>query len=90
METSNIIVENLKCGGCANTIKTRLQSLIGIFSVEVDKENSAIKIEHNKGISRKEIIVQLEKLGYPEENTDNSIVLKAKSYVSCAIGRMSN
>ncbi len=90
METSNIIVENLKCGGCANTIKNRLQSLMGVFSVEVDKENSAIKIDHNHSISRNEIIVQLEKLGYPEENTDNSIVLKAKSYLSCAIGRMSD
>lgn len=90
METSNVIVENLKCGGCANTITNRLQSLMGVFSVEVDKENSAIKIEHNNSISRKEIIVQLERLGYPEENTDNSIVLKAKSYVSCAIGRMSD
>lgn len=90
MKTSKIIVENLKCGGCANTIKNRLQGLTGIFSVVVDKDNSTISVEHNNSISRKGIIEQLEKLGYPEENTDNSIVLKAKSYVSCAIGRMSD
>jgi hypothetical protein len=28
-------------------------------------------------------------LGYPFEDDDNSLITKAKSYVSCAIGRMS-
>lgn len=90
MKTSEIFIENLKCAGCANTIKTRLQNLTGVFSVEIDKENSLVKVEHNTAIRRLGIISQLESLGYPEQNSDNTIIHKAKSYVSCAVGKMTS
>ncbi|MCU0470745.1 MAG: heavy-metal-associated domain-containing protein [Arcicella sp.] len=90
MKTSKFIVENLKCNGCVNTIRNRLNALNGILSVAVDRDNSSIEVIHNNNISQKEIKILLANLGYPEENSDNSIILKAKSYVSCAIGRMSN
>lgn len=90
MKTSEIYIENLKCGGCANTIKTRLQNLTGVFSVEIDKENSLVKVEHNSAIRRAGIILQLESLGYPEVNSDNTIIHKAKSYMSCAVGKMTS
>ncbi|MDZ7899274.1 MAG: heavy metal-associated domain-containing protein [Arcicella sp.] len=88
MKTSEILIENLKCGGCANSIKTRLQNLTGVFSVEIDQENSLVKVEHNTSIKRTGIISQLESLGYPEQNSNNTVIHKAKSFVSCAVGRM--
>jgi copper chaperone len=90
MKTTKILVENLKCGGCANTIKNRLINLTGVFSVEIDIESAAIKVEHNQSISRLGIVAQLQSLGYPELDTNNTVLHKAKSFVSCAVGRFSD
>lgn len=90
MKITRILVENLKCGGCANTIKNRLINLTGVFSVEIDIENAAIKVEHNQSISRLGIVGQLQSLGYPEMDSKNTVLHKAKSFVSCAVGRLGN
>ncbi|MEE9406651.1 MAG: heavy-metal-associated domain-containing protein [Polaribacter sp.] len=83
----DIQIENLKCGGCAATIKKGLLSLENINEVEIDLENSIVSVTSNKenisGIKEK-----LSKLGYPEVGDKNTIVHKAKSFVSCAVGRI--
>lgn len=83
-----IIIENLKCGGCANTITKQLQKMIGVETVQVDVENSKVIIERSKALSRESLIEKLSKLGYPELGNSNGLMKKAKSYVSCAIGRI--
>lgn len=81
-----IEAENIKCNGCANSIKNALLKIEGVESVSVDKDSEAITIE---GTADKNILVQtLSKLGYPEKG-NNDLLKKAKSYVSCAIGKMS-
>ncbi len=90
MKTTEIIIENLKCGGCAQTIKTRLNNLKGVFSVEIDINNSKVRIEHNSALIRAELISKLESLGYPEHNSTNTVFHKAKSFVSCAVGRITS
>ena len=40
-------IQNLKCGGCAHTITTKVSELDAIDKVEVDVENSTISFEHN-------------------------------------------
>lgn len=88
MKTS-IIVQNLKCGGCANTIITKLNTLDGIDDVNVDVETS--KVTFNYTSTNALILVEntLIKLGYPPLGIDNPLAAKAKSFVSCAIGKMS-
>ena len=87
MTTINIL--NLKCDGCANTIKKGLLSLDGITEVEVTLENSEIKInEVSEGIFTT-VKEKLSNMGYPEVGNANTLVHKAKSFVSCASGRMS-
>ena len=84
---SEIQIENLKCGGCAATIKKGLLSLENISEVDVDLENSIVSItSSNDNISL--IKDKLSKLGYPESGDKNTIVHKAKSFVSCAVGRI--
>ncbi len=84
---SEIQIENLKCGGCAATIKKGLLSLENISEVDVDVENSIVSITStNDNISL--IKDKLSKLGYPESGDKNTIVHKAKSFVSCAVGRI--
>tara|TARA_B110000091_G_scaffold214120_1_gene265906 strand:+ start:863 stop:1126 length:264 start_codon:yes stop_codon:yes gene_type:complete len=82
-----IQIENLKCGGCAATIKKGLLSLEQISEVVVDVEKSTVSVTSENGniILVKE---KLSKLGYPEVGDKNTIVHKAKSFVSCAVGRI--
>lgn len=83
--THNIEVENIKCGGCMNRIKTALLKISGVENVSIDKDTETVTID---GTSDKNILVQeLSKLGYPEK-ANNDLLKKAKSYVSCAIGKM--
>ena len=82
----HITVENLKCGGCAATIKNGITSIDFVRNVEVDVENSVIEIESEKDVL-KDIKEKLSKMGYPELGDKNTLAHKAKSYVSCAVGR---
>lgn len=85
-----IEVENIKCGGCAATIKKRLLEDARIQSVEVDVSSGAITLEASADdfASWKATLL---KLGYPERGTAEGLSAAkamAKSFVSCAIGRM--
>ncbi len=85
--TINIQIENLKCGGCASTIKKGLLGLNGVNEVNVDVEKSIVSItSENENLEK--IKEKLSKLGYPEVGDKNTIVQKAKSFVSCAVGRI--
>ncbi len=82
-----IQIENLKCGGCASTIKKGLLTLNGVTEVDVDVENSLVTITSDKD-NLEVIKTRLSKLGYPKVGDKNTIVHKAKSFVSCAVGRI--
>jgi len=86
-----ISVENIKCGGCANSIRSKLGELEGVDSVEVDVENGIVKADAGEGL-RDKLTASLLKMGYPETGTAEGIAAakaKAKSFVSCAVGRIS-
>nr|CRH05456.1 putative Heavy metal transport/detoxification protein [Candidatus Magnetococcus massalia] len=83
-------VENIKCGGCANTIRKKLMEMDGVDGVEVIVEQGAITLEAEEAL-REEILQTLEKAGYPERGAVEGLAsakAKAVSFVSCAIGRM--
>ena len=84
--THTIKVTNIKCGGCANTIVKKLESLDGISKVSVDIEEGEVKWESAEQNANSQLINQLAKMGYPE--SDPTLVQTAKSFVSCAVGRM--
>ena len=85
MMIHNIAVENIKCAGCVNSIKTALLKIDGVQNVNIDKDTETVTID---GTAEKTILVQaLSKLGYPEKG-NNDLMKKAKSYVSCAIGKI--
>jgi len=86
-----ILVENIKCGGCANTIKTKLEALADVNEAQVDVENGSVTIDTNDSDSRDALVAKLLELGYPEQDSVeglSSVKAKAKSFVSCAIGRL--
>jgi copper chaperone len=88
MNTTKISIENLKCHGCAATIKKGIHKFPQVKQVEVDVENSLVSIDYDG----EEILVgdfkqKLAQLGYPETG-HNSGLKVAKSFVSCAVGRL--
>lgn len=78
-------VENIKCGGCENTIKKTLKKIPFVENIVINIESGIIKITGSA--ERQLILDKLYELGYPETG-DNSFISKAKSYVSCAIGKV--
>jgi copper chaperone CopZ len=89
METT-IYIQNLKCGGCANTITKNITAIGNITNVKVNVEESSVTFHYETEAKLAEVKDKLQSLGYPEDGEANSIGSKAKSYVSCAIGKMSS
>jgi copper chaperone CopZ len=88
MSTSiQIQVENIKCGGCINSIKKELMNIRGITAVDVSKETETVEL-YGTSIDREEAINKLAEMGYPEKG-NNSLLSKAKSFISCAVGKVS-
>lgn len=83
-------IQNLKCGGCANTIITRLSALNDIDNVVVNNDNLTVSFNFKKDSNLTEATELLSKLGYPIVGENNPLTKKAKSFVSCAVGRMNN
>lgn len=81
-------IQNLKCGGCANTIISQLSKLNGVADVRVNNETNEVEFHLDSDNELKEVKDKLSSLGYPTIGENNSLPKKAKSFVSCAIGRI--
>jgi copper chaperone CopZ len=87
MKTQEIFVENIKCGGCMTSIKNALEKINGVVKVEINKDEEKISLTGDQ-YQLSEVIDSLNSMGYPQKG-ENSMFKQAKSYVSCAIGKMS-
>jgi copper chaperone len=84
-------VENLKCSGCARTIESALRADPRVTQVSVDLSRSVVAIEAAADL-RPEVAATLARLGYPQKGAVEglrSAAAVAKSFVSCAVGRLS-
>ena len=84
-------VKNVKCGGCAGTLKKALAQDFGEVEVNLEVEPRKITLEVEEG--QMEVLkLKLRSLGYPlttdELSTFQTVGTTAKSFVSCAIGKM--
>ena len=86
--TTTLNIQNLKCHGCANTITKRLSELDDVTNVTVNNENDSVAFDHKQDTTIENVSQLLSQLGYPIDGENNSLGKKAKSFVSCAIGRM--
>ncbi len=86
----DITVENIKCGGCAGSITKKLAAAFDTDAIEVNIEQGIISIDVDNA-KREQVVKTLLDLGYPETDSVHgfgSAKAKAKSFVSCAIGKM--
>ena len=86
----SIVVQNLKCGGCAHTITTKLSKLEGVSHVSVDIERSIVEIDYDVDILKTSLSNTLTEIGYPPVGEKNNMITKAKSVFSCATGKLSS
>lgn len=84
-------VMNVKCGGCANTLKETLSQTFGEVEVDLTKtpREITLDIEEDQMVA---LAKALKKIGYPLSTETMGFVentsAKAKSFVSCVIGKM--
>ena len=84
-------VENVKCGGCASTLRKTLEDDFGEVKVDLMKTPREITLEIEED-QIETLRLKLRSIGYPlsddELSTLENVGAKAKSFVSCAIGKM--
>ena len=88
--TMQIEIENLKCGGCEKSILKGLATMEEISDVEVDREHKLVRFSGDQSV-RGNVVNKLRSMGYPEKGSVAGLeagLTNAKSFVSCAIGRM--
>ena len=88
---SEFFLENVKCNGCRKTIILEAKKQKEIEQISVDIETGKVTLEYRGGheiLSR--VKSRLYRKGYPVKGQNNHILSKGKSFVSCAMGRMTS
>ena len=84
-------VENIKCGGCENSIVKGINSVAQVTNLVIDREKQLVSFSGEESIKQL-VIDKLKSMGYPEKGSLAGLaagITNAKSFVSCAIGRIS-
>lgn len=92
MDTVTYSVLNIKCGGCANTVKKALAETYGEVEVNLDVEPRQVTLQKDANFDESAFRKTMKSLGYPlvdeKLGAFEAVGTKAKSFVSCAIGKM--
>lgn len=84
-------VLNIRCEGCANSIKKALSPHFEYIEVDLSKEPRIVTVELKTDEDQEKFKEILIGLGYPLVDDDLSnmdkISLKTKSFISCAVGK---
>lgn len=67
-----IIVEGMSCGHCVNHVKTALEELNGVNSVNVDLDSKTAVIEASSEVSDADIKAAIEDAGYEVVNIEEA------------------
>lgn len=81
-------IQNLKCGGCENTILNALLGINGVQNIAVHTDENSIALTYKDEDVYENVRAKLSKIGYPVVGDKNTVLKKAASYVSCAIGKV--
>ncbi len=82
-----IRIQNLKCSGCAATIRSKISTFSTINTIEINIETSEVSFDYTATKDIALVKSKLTQLGYPPVGLDNSLRTKATSFISCAIGK---
>lgn len=85
---TTVHIQNLKCEGCERIIVNKLSNIKNILEVEVNHDDESVSFDFHTKHDFERAKHILEMIGYPILGAENKLTTKAKSYVSCAIGRI--
>ncbi len=89
-----LYLANVKCGGCANSIRkvAMAASAESLQNVLIDPANGLLTFDAETLPEETLLAVKnaLAKAGYPEVGSVNTFGNKVQSFVSCAVGRLDN
>ncbi|OYT16681.1 MAG: heavy metal transporter [Bacteroidetes bacterium 4572_77] len=89
MMITTFYLDNVKCMGCKNTLIKEARKQKELQNIQVDIATGKVVVEYVGG---REILGRIKsrlyRRGYPEKGRNDRIT-KAKSYISCAVGRIS-
>ncbi|SMC09617.1 heavy-metal-associated domain-containing protein [Nitratiruptor tergarcus] len=84
-------VANIRCEGCANSIKKALSPHFSFIDVNLTKEPRIVTVELQNEADEEKFKEILIGLGYPlydqKLSSMDKLGLKTKSFVSCAVGK---
>ncbi len=83
-----IIIQNLKCNDCVNSITKKLTEIENITNVEIDIEDSKVYFDYNQEEALHAVQLKLKEIGYPSIDEANRLLYKGRSYINCALGKM--
>jgi copper chaperone len=86
-----IEVDKLKCGGCEKSIIKALSAMPEVAGVVVDRAQQMVRFA-GAASDRDAVVQKLRSMGCPEKGSLAGMkagLANAKSFVSCAVGRMS-
>ncbi|MCH9812643.1 MAG: heavy-metal-associated domain-containing protein [Epsilonproteobacteria bacterium] len=85
-------VLNIKCSGCANTVQKSLKPEYGEVEVNLEVMPRVVTLEVSEDFDEDTFRQKMKSLGYPLADETlgafEEVGTKAKSFVSCAIGKM--
>jgi len=67
MEKQTFIIPNISCGHCVMSIKSELNELDGVKSVDGDPDTKSITVEWESPVSADSIKEKLKEINYPAE-----------------------
>jgi copper chaperone CopZ len=71
MKTDRFIVENMKCMGCVNTVKTELSHMDGVTEVYIDLSKSEVTVNYStEKVNYNDLVRKLTNIGYPVKNNN--------------------
>lgn len=68
MKSEKLIVANIKCSGCVNTILEKLSAMEGVDHVNIDQDDKSVTVFFEGDIKREQLVQRLAEIGYPAAN----------------------
>jgi copper chaperone len=65
MKSEKLIVANIKCSGCVNTIVEKISAMEGVDHVNVDQADQSVTVFFEGDLKREFFTKRLAEIGYP-------------------------
>lgn len=91
MKKIEFIIDNVKCGGCENTVRKALLGFPELRDPGVDFKEGKVWFQAPEGFDDQPVKDKLRSLGYPEAGSLSGLAETAafaRSFVSCAVGKL--